>query len=113
MADTGMAELIDSVVAYGRAQLPDDAKNVEVFLRHYFDRTAPDDLRERSEVDLLGSALAHWDLARRREPHTPNVRVYLPLEPIRVMTIAPVGQPRVKEFINDFFFVFFHTSPRW
>ena len=78
MADSGMAELIDAVVAYGRTQLPDDAKGVEVFLRQYFDQTAPDDLRDRADVDLLGLALAHLGLARRREPGTSNVRAYLP-----------------------------------
>jgi glutamate dehydrogenase len=71
-------ELIDKVVTYGRAQGHDAPKQLETFLRQYFDRTTPDDLGTRKVVDLFGQAMAHLDLAAQRAPGVPNVRVYLP-----------------------------------
>ena len=39
---------------------------------------APDDLDDRSDLDLFGAALAHWNLARVRRPGELKVHVYTP-----------------------------------
>ena len=41
-------------------------------------RVAVEDLRERDDVDLAGSALSHRQLATQRPPGTANVRVFTP-----------------------------------
>ncbi|WP_409483544.1 NAD-glutamate dehydrogenase [Arsenicicoccus dermatophilus] len=47
-------------------------------LHRYYRHTATEDLRARPPEDLLGAALAHRDLARRREPGTALVRAFTP-----------------------------------
>ncbi|MCH8613578.1 NAD-glutamate dehydrogenase [Arsenicicoccus dermatophilus] len=47
-------------------------------LHRYYRHTATEDLRDRPPEDLLGAALAHRDLARRREPGTALVRAFTP-----------------------------------
>ena len=72
-------ELIDSVCERLREHLPgSEAEQAEAFARQYYRWVAPDDLADRSPLDVYGAALAHFDLARRRTPGTPNVRVYNP-----------------------------------
>src|SRR5450759_1027505 len=61
----------------GLAQL--EAAGFECFLREYYRRTPPDDIIDRSEIDLFGMALAHWELGRHREAGTPHIRVYTPV----------------------------------
>ena len=63
-----------------REHLPeDDADQAEAFVRQYYRWVAPDDLAERSPLDVYGAALAHFNLARQRRPRaTPKVRVYNP-----------------------------------
>ena len=48
------------------------------FLSRYYTGTSPDDLAEREAGDLYGAAVAHLNLARRRMPDQPKVRVYNP-----------------------------------
>lgn len=73
------SEFIDKVVSHARKKLPQDqAAQVEQFVREYYSRVAPEDLVERSVLDLYGAALAHWNFARQRTPGTPKVRVYNP-----------------------------------
>src|SRR5437868_11979251 len=73
------AELIDSVVARVRERLPDEqAGPCETFVRQYYHWVPPEDLADRSPLDLYGAALAHWNLARERAPGVANVRVYNP-----------------------------------
>jgi glutamate dehydrogenase len=72
-------ELLDTVCSRLRAHLPDDeASQAETFTRQYYRWVAPEDIAERSELDVYGAALAHFDLARRRAPGTPKVRIYNP-----------------------------------
>ncbi|MCH8505125.1 MAG: NAD-glutamate dehydrogenase, partial [Ectothiorhodospiraceae bacterium] len=55
-----------------------DAAGLQLFVRQYYKRVAPEDLVERSDADLYGAAVSHWNLARRRRPDTPRVHVYNP-----------------------------------
>ena len=72
-------DLIESVCERLREHLPgSEAEQAEAFARQYYRWVAPDDLADRSPLDVYGAALAHFDLARRRTPGTPNVRVYNP-----------------------------------
>src|SRR5664280_314321 len=77
------ADLIDRAIqtlrqgSGGLAQL--EAAGFECFLREYYRRTPPDDIIDRSEIDLFGMALAHWELGRHREAGTPHIRVYTPV----------------------------------
>src|SRR5674536_354363 len=77
------ADLIDRAIqtlrqgSGGLAQL--EAAGFECFLREYYRRALPDDIVDRSEVDLFGMALAHWELGRHREAGTPHIRVYTPV----------------------------------
>jgi glutamate dehydrogenase len=47
-------------------------------VRAYYAHAAPDDLSDRSAVDLYGAAVAHWNLARVRRPGELKVHVYTP-----------------------------------
>src|ERR671917_2629119 len=72
-------ELLDKVVARVREQLPEDqAPQVEEFVRQYYGWVSPEDLSERSPVDVYGAAVAHWNFARQREPGSAKIRVYNP-----------------------------------
>ena len=52
-----------------RDHLPgSDAEQAEAFVRQYYRWVAPDDLAERSELDVYGAALAHFDFARSARP---------------------------------------------
>jgi glutamate dehydrogenase len=71
--------LIDSVCTRLRDQLSNaEAEQAETFVRQYYRWVSPEDIAERSQLDLYGAALAHFNLARTRQPGTPNVRVYNP-----------------------------------
>ncbi|MCW3065501.1 MAG: glutamate dehydrogenase, partial [Solirubrobacterales bacterium] len=73
------ATLIDTVCSRIREQLPDEeAVQAEEFVRQYYRWVSPDDLAERSALDVYGAALAHFNLARERTPGTTKVRVYNP-----------------------------------
>ena len=72
-------ELLDKVVARVREQLPEDqAPQVEEFVRQYYGWVSPEDLSERSPVDVYGAAVAHWNFAHQREPGSAKIRVYNP-----------------------------------
>jgi glutamate dehydrogenase len=71
--------LLDTVCSRLREHLRDDeATQAEAFARQYYRWVSPDDIAERSELDVYGAALAHFDLARRRTPGTTKVRIYNP-----------------------------------
>jgi glutamate dehydrogenase len=73
------AALIDDVCSRVREKLRDDeAQHVEEFVRQYYRRVPPEDLVGRSELDVYGAALAHWNFMCRRAPGEPKVRVYNP-----------------------------------
>src|SRR3712207_185378 len=72
-------ELLDKVVARVREQLPEDqAPQVEEFVHQYYDWVPPEDLSDRSPVDVYGATVAHWNLAGHREPGSAKIRVYNP-----------------------------------
>ena len=83
-------DLIESVCERLREHLPGtEAEQAEAFVRQYYRWVAPDDLAERSALDLYGAALAHFDLARRRAPGALKVRVYNPQFERRRLAVDP------------------------
>src|SRR5919106_1836117 len=73
------AALIDDVCSRVREKLQDrEAQQVEEFVRQYYRRVPADDLVGRSELDVYGAALAHWNFMRRRMSGEAKVRVYNP-----------------------------------
>ena len=69
-------ELLDKVVERVREQLPEDqAPQVEEFVRQYYAWITPEDLAERSPIDLYGAAVAHWSFARQRTPGSAKIRL--------------------------------------
>jgi len=71
--------LIDSVCARLHEQLhPGDAAQAEAFARQYYRWVSPEDLAERTAIDLYGAALAHLNRARTRKPGAPTLHVYNP-----------------------------------
>ena len=76
---THPTELMDQVAALARERVSaEDIDLVLAFLAGYYAGVSPDDLAERKPDDLYGAAAAHLNLARRRAPGTPKVRVYNP-----------------------------------
>ncbi len=73
------SETLGQVLAYVRDRLPQDkAAHIAVFASEYYRMIAPDDLIERSPLDLYGVVMAHWNLAQHRAPQECKVRVYTP-----------------------------------
>jgi glutamate dehydrogenase len=71
--------LLDTVCSRLQRQLSgDEAERAEAFVRQYYRWVSPDDLADRSELDVYGAALAHFNLARRRAPGATRIRVYNP-----------------------------------
>ena len=78
-ADEAKAGVIDRVAAIARDRArPEQADSSESFVRRYYANAAPDDLTEVDPVDLYGAAIAHWNLASRRQADTAIVRAYNP-----------------------------------
>ena len=68
-ADEAKAGVIDRVAAIARDRArPEQADDLESFVRRYYVNAPPDDLTEVDPVDLYGAAIAHWSLAARRKP---------------------------------------------
>ncbi|HVD56827.1 MAG TPA: hypothetical protein VNC17_08280, partial [Thermoleophilaceae bacterium] len=71
--------LLDTVCSRLQRQLSgDEAQRAEAFVRQYYRWVSPDYLADRSELDVYGAALAHFNLARRRAPGATRIRVYNP-----------------------------------
>ncbi len=76
---THPTELMDDVAARVRQRVSaGDVGLVLDFVAGYYAGVSPDDLAERNPDDLYGAAAAHLNLARRRAPGAPKVRVYNP-----------------------------------
>ena len=76
---TQQFELMDEVAAFARERVSgEDLDLVLAFVTGYYTGTSPDDLAERKTDDLYGAAAAHLNLARRRTPGEPKIRVYNP-----------------------------------
>ena len=72
-------EIMDEAAALARERVSgEDLDLALAFLGCYYTGTSPDDLAERKAGDLYGAAMAHLNLARRRAPGTPKIRVYNP-----------------------------------
>jgi len=69
------AHLLHTVAALAQRTA---AESPEPFLRRYYRHVATEDLLARQPEDLLGAALSHEDLARRRPGGTVNVAVLNP-----------------------------------
>src|SRR5207253_2397981 len=76
--DDAKAALLTATAARVRERAGDEAAVVERFVRAYYEHVAPEDLIGRSEVDLYGAALCHWNLARVKQPGEIKVNVYTP-----------------------------------
>src|SRR5579884_526896 len=73
------AELIGGVCERVRERLPgDQAGSCEAFVRQYYHWVPPEDLADRSQLDLYGAAVSHWNLAAHRLPGEVKLRVYNP-----------------------------------
>jgi glutamate dehydrogenase len=71
--------LIDTACSRAREHLPEDAAGqAEEFIRQYYRWVAPEDIAERSPLDVYGLALAHFNFARERAPGATKVHVYNP-----------------------------------
>ena len=76
---TPQIELIDAITALARERVSGEDVDLTVaFLSRYYTGTSPDDLAKRDASDLYGAAVAHLNLARRRTPGQPKIRVYNP-----------------------------------
>jgi glutamate dehydrogenase len=77
--DEAKAAVLEATVARVRERIPGpEAEGLERFVRRYYEHAAPEDLVERSDLDLSGAALAHWNLLRVRSPGEAKVHVYSP-----------------------------------
>ena len=71
--------LMEEVTALVRERVDgEDLDLVLAFVTGYYAGVSPDDLAERKAADLYGAAAAHLNLARRRAPGRPKIRVYNP-----------------------------------
>ena len=76
---TQQAGSMEEVMALARERVSsEDLDLVLAFITGYYAGVSPDDLAEREVGDLYGAAAAHLNLARRRAPGTPKIRVYNP-----------------------------------
>ena len=82
MEPTGEAAVMLELLAkLARAARPgEEGELLASFLVAYFAEVPADDLLVRTPQDLLGAALAHWDLGRRRAPGAVAVRIVSPGE---------------------------------
>ena len=73
------AEVLDRIVAAAGAALPAArARELEPFLRAYYEFVPAQDIEAETPENLFGAALAHWKLAGRRTAGRATVRVYNP-----------------------------------
>ncbi len=73
------AELIAGVCRRVRERLAgDQVGSCEAFVRQYYHWVPPDDLADRSSLDLYGAAVSHWNLTAHRHPGEVKLRVYNP-----------------------------------
>lgn len=90
--------LLADLFAYARQQTtPDRVEQVLFFLEQYYAQIDVDDLQERSPADLLGAALAHFQLARTRVAGQALVRVYQP----RAAEDGWKSSHTIAEIVND------------
>ena len=72
-------ERLEQFVAMVRDKVaPEERATLEAFVRECYWQADPEDIAERAAADLYGSALSLWNLARRRTPGQPRIRVLNP-----------------------------------
>ncbi len=72
-------EFLEQVLAHVRDRLPQGkAAHIAAFASEYYRWIAPEDLIERSPLDLYGAAIAHWNLFQHRAPQECKVHVFTP-----------------------------------
>ena len=72
-------EFLEQVLAHVRERLPQDkAAHIATFASEYYRLIAPEDLIERSPLDLYGAVMAHWNLSQHRALQECKVHVYTP-----------------------------------
>ena len=72
-----LARAIDrGLASKGTGGPPHDS--VEPLLKAYYRHVAPEDVCERTDVDLYGTVASHWRLAENRPQGTASVRVFTP-----------------------------------
>jgi glutamate dehydrogenase len=77
--DEAKSVVLEATVARARERIDGpEADELERFVRRYYEHVAPEDLVERSDLDLCGAALAHWSQLRFRSPGEAKVHVYTP-----------------------------------
>jgi glutamate dehydrogenase len=73
------ASVIEGVCARVRERVAgEQVPSCEAFVRQYYHWAPPADLAARSDLDLYGAAIAHWNLAQVRAPGTSKIAVYNP-----------------------------------
>jgi glutamate dehydrogenase len=78
------SELIDRLCTYAAGRtggLPEGVRT-DTLLRGYYRHVAPEDLLDRSDVDLYGAVTAHLKLAAERPQGTAKIKVFTPTVPV-------------------------------
>jgi glutamate dehydrogenase len=99
-ADTGArrAERIDAVLALAAERLlPPQRAALEIFARERFRRLDDEDLAERSNEDLAGALLSHWQFGAVRQPGQARIRVFSP----SVEENGWASRHTIVEIVND------------
>ncbi|HUH94808.1 MAG TPA: NAD-glutamate dehydrogenase [Casimicrobiaceae bacterium] len=77
--DVERASCLDDVLELVRTKVASAQRaSVQDFVVRYFQDVDTEDLAERKPADLYGTALSHWNFARKREPGRAKVRVFNP-----------------------------------
>ena len=78
-SDQNRQQLIDYFADHAPHGL-DEADKVQIraLLPLYYQHLSVPDLEDETQVDLMGGLIAHWQLAKTRQPGVPSVRVYNP-----------------------------------
>ena len=81
--DDSKSELLDRLCAYADERTPGGTSvDIGTLVRAYYRHIAPEDLLDRSEVDLYGAVAAHLKLAAERPQGTAKIRVFTPTVPV-------------------------------
>lgn len=79
--DADKAELIDKaidVAQHGKGSGGPPHGDVDALLRAYYRHVAPEDIVDRSDVDVYGALASHYKLATNRPQGTAQVRIFTP-----------------------------------
>ena len=69
MLQDSKTELLEQVLAHVRERLPESkAASIAAFVNEYYRWIPPEELIERSPLDLYGAVIAHWNFTQHRAP---------------------------------------------